>query len=130
MKKILFQTAIALSILFTLTTTASASTGNNTPAAEMKAIGSINNQPVYELSINNNTYARYTIIVSDEFGVVLHEETITGINISRKYQINTFELGKTGVRFEVIASTQKADTFNIKNNVVAKEEDSTKGLKK
>lgn len=131
MKKIFFQSAIALTILFTLTATTTALAGNknNPVSTEMKAVGLINNQPVYELNINNNTYATFTIIVTDEYGVVLHEETVAGVNISKKFQINIDELGTTGVRFEVIASTRKASAFSIKNNIVAAE-DTTKGLKK
>lgn len=131
MKKTFYQSAIALSILFALTTiNPAAAADKNTPVTEMKLVGKINNQPVYELNINNAFFAAYTIVVTDEYGEVLHEETVSGVNISRKFQINTEELGRTGVRFDVKATSRKSTAFRVKNNIVDVLYDSTEGVKK
>ena len=128
MKKTLLKSAIALSILFATIST-SAFAGNTNPVTDLTVVGTIQSQPVYELRINNEAYGEYTIVITDEFGVVLHEETVKGVNISRKYQIDTAELGTTGVRFEVVAVSHKS-TFKVKNNVVSKEYDTTTSITK
>ncbi|HMO33053.1 MAG TPA: hypothetical protein PKE63_00600 [Lacibacter sp.] len=98
MKKFLITSAFALSLLLSFT---NAVAGEGTPAPELKAAGRINKQPVYQLRLNNSTAASYYLLVKDEFGVVLHEETLSGSNITRNYQLNTLELGATPVIFEV-----------------------------
>ncbi len=101
MKKILVSSAILLSVLLANNTVAA---GDKNPGMEMNAAGLINKQPVYQLRVNNSTTATFYIVVKDEFGVVLHEETVNGVNIVRNYQLNTVELGNTNVVFEVFNS--------------------------
>jgi hypothetical protein len=111
MKKILVSSAILLSAILTSTTVTA---GDKTPAAEINAAGFINKQPVYQLRLKNNTAASYFIVVKDEFGVVLHEESVSGVNITRHYQLNTLELGNTQVVFEVFTSNGVlAGTFKV-----------------
>ena len=57
------------------------------------------------------------IVVKDEYGLILHQETISGVNITRKYQLNTEELEGVDVTFEVIGTKSTQSTvFSIKNN--------------
>ena len=130
MKQSFIKSVAALSILLSLTTAVSATAGDKVnPSTEMKVVGTIKNQPVYELNINNSEHNAYLIVVTDEHGIVLYEEDVTGVNISRRFQINRTELGSTGVRFEVVARNRKAAAFTVKNNRVTAE-DSTAGLGK
>lgn len=101
MKKIFVSSAILFS---TLLNAATVTAGDKTPGVEMNAAGIINKQPVYQLRVNNNIATSYFIVVKDEFGVILHEETVSGTNIIRNYQLNTLELGNTQVIFEVYNS--------------------------
>lgn len=120
MKKTMKNAAIGLFTLLAVTTgfTAFAANVNElTPAAELKMIGRSQNQPIFQLSLNNKEAEKFVIVVKDEFGLILHQETISGVNITRKYQLNTEELEGVDVTFEVIGTKSTQSTvFSIKNN--------------
>jgi hypothetical protein len=119
MKKTIIKSAVAMHLLLLLTTAmASNAQTIEKPVSEMKVAGRINSEPVYELNINNTSFGRYTIVVTDESGVLLYEETLSGTNISRKFQLNKEELGSTGVVFEVFKGGVKEAVYSVKNNVV------------
>lgn len=99
MKKLSF---IALACcLLVATLSAFAGVGEKESAAELVAAGRINKQPLYQLRLHNEQTTRFYILVKDAFGETLHEEWLTGKNITRTYQLNTTELGNTAVVFEV-----------------------------
>ena len=101
MKKIFVSSAILLGVLLANNTLTA---GEKNPGVEMNPAGLINKQPVYQLRLNNTTTSSYYIVAKDEYGEVLHEETISGTNIIRNYQLNIQELGNTQVVFEVYNS--------------------------
>jgi len=100
--------------------------------AELKFIGKIKNQPVFQLSLNNNAADEYYINIKDADYNVLYSEKIKGENLSRKYQldIDASELNdpEFGVRVEVTSvKTHKTEVYKIssktsvtENIVVAK----------
>ncbi len=110
--------------LFTLLTVATGINANATtvvtdaaPAAELKMIGRLDNQPVFQLSLNNTSSERFLVIVKDEFGAILYQENISGVNIKRKYQLNTEELGYVGITIEVTSTKDaKPAVFTIENS--------------
>lgn len=110
--------------LFTLVTVATGINANATtvvtdaaPAAELKMIGRLDNQPVFQLSLNNASSERFLVIVKDEFGAILYQENVSGINIKRKYQLNTEELGYVGITIEVTSTKDaKPAVFTIENS--------------
>lgn len=120
MKQTMKNAVIGLFTILAVTTGFTAfANGNNdsTPAAELKLIGRADNQPVFQLNLNNKENEKFVVVVKDEYGVILHQEVISGVNLIRKYQLNTEELDGVGVIFEVISSkTSKMAVFNIKNN--------------
>ncbi|MBP6687195.1 MAG: hypothetical protein KA160_04985 [Lacibacter sp.] len=120
MKKTMKNAAIGLLTLLAVTTGFTAfanNTNDSTPQAELKMIGRLDNQPLFQLKLNNKEAEKFVIIVKDEFGVILHQETISGVNIVRKYQLNTEELEGIDVTFEVIGvKTTQSTVFSIKNN--------------
>ncbi len=120
MKQTMKNAVIGLFTILAVTAgfTAFANSNNDgTPAAELKLIGRADNQPVFQLNLNNKETEKFVVVVKDEYGVILHQEVISGVNITRKYQLNTEELEGVGVIFEVISSkTSKMAVFNIKNN--------------
>lgn len=122
MKQTMKNAVIGLFTLLAVTTgfTANANDNNDsTPSAELKLIGRSDNQPVFQLNLKNTENEKYVVVVKDEFGTILHQEVISGVNISRKYQLNTDELDGIGVIFEVTSSktSKVAVVFNIKNNI-------------
>ena len=99
---------------------------------ELKFIGKIKNQPVFQLNLNNDEADVYYINIKDANYNVLYSEKIKGENLSRKYQldIDESELSTAGfgVRVEVTsAKTHKTEVYKIssqtsvtENIVVAK----------
>lgn len=93
------------------------------PAAELKLVAHLDNQPVFQLSLNNAQNAKFIVIVKDETGAIVYQETVSGVNIKRKYQLNTEELGTTGLSFEIIGkNNEKPVVFTVENNVTISEE--------
>ncbi len=93
------------------------------PAAELKLVAHLDNQPVFQLSLNNTQNAKFIVIVKDETGAIVYQETVSGVNIKRKYQLNTEELGTTGLSFEIIGkNNEKPVVFTVENNVTISEE--------
>ncbi len=100
-----------------------ATTEEVAPAAELKIVGKLDNQPVFQLSLNNTTNEKFLVVVKDESGSVVYQETVSGVNIKRKYQLNTEELATTGLTFEIIGKgSTKPVVFTIENNVTINEE--------
>ncbi len=110
--------------LFTLLTVATGINANATtvvtdaaPSAELKMIGRLDNQPVFQLSLNNTSSERFLVVVKDEFGAILYQENVSGVNIKRKYQLNTEELGYVGITIEVTSTKDaKPAVFTIENS--------------
>ncbi len=117
MKKTMKNAAIGLFTLLAVTTGFTASAGDTTTGGvELKIAGQLNNQPVFQLSLNNTANQRFIIVVKDEFGTVLHEEIVYGTNITRKFQFNK-ELDGVDVRFEIRdVKSSKTEVFNVKNS--------------
>ncbi|MBK8086718.1 MAG: hypothetical protein IPK31_01325 [Chitinophagaceae bacterium] len=117
MKKTIKNAAIGLFTLLAVTTGFTASAGDTTTGgAELKIAGQLNNQPVFQLNLNNTANQRFIIIVKDEYGTVLHEEIVYGTNITRKFQFNK-ELEGIDVRFEIRdVKGSKTEVFNVKNS--------------
>lgn len=85
---------------------------------ELKFIGKIKSNPVFELNLNNEKSDEYFINIKDENSNVLYSEKVKGINLIRKYQlqINEADLNSYGfgVRFEVTsASTHKTKVYKV-----------------
>ncbi len=119
MKKIIIKSAVAFHLLLLLSAgiTAQAQTTEK-PLSEMKVAGRISNEPVYELNLNNTSFGNYTIVITDETGLVLYEEAVRGTNISRKFLLNKAELGSTGVLFEIYKGAIKEAVYSVKNNII------------
>ncbi len=119
MKKTMKNAAIGLFTLLAVTTGFNASAGDSTTTIgiELKAAGKQNNQPVFQLDLNNKDASKFLIVIKDEFGVTLHQEVVSGVNISRKYQLNTEELIDVDVRIEILdVKTSTTAVFNIVNS--------------
>lgn len=117
MKTTIKSAAIGLLTLLAVTTGFTASAANETPTAELKVTGNVNNQPLFQLNLNNKENNRYAIIIKDELGEVLFEERVSGVNITRKFQMNADELTGVNVNIEIInLANSTSSVFSIKNN--------------
>ncbi|MFT3827124.1 MAG: hypothetical protein QM731_24575 [Chitinophagaceae bacterium] len=112
--------ALALFVAFTLafSTTAKANDDENkNTAAELKFIGNYSNQPIFQLSLNNKEADEFTITFRDEDGTVLYTDRVKGTAITKKFMLNTEEVGNGSFSVEVKArKTNKVDTYTINRN--------------
>ena len=91
------------------------------PGVEIRYLGFLNNNPVFEINTNNVLADNFIVTIRDESGLVLYSEKISGKNLTRKYRIDTEEeIAEGGLRFEVrSASTKKTEVYiaGISENV-------------
>jgi hypothetical protein len=105
----LSRTAIALVAIFTMSFSPNTGTpGKAENPAELKYIGTVDNQPLFQLSLNNTESDEFAITIRNKDNEVLYKERIKGENISRKYQLNIEDFDSTGVTFEVISKKTKS----------------------
>lgn len=123
MKSVFKNVTVALALLvaftFAFSTTAKANDDDKkSPApAELRFIGNYSNQPIFQLSLNNKEADEYTITFRDEDGTVLYTDRIKGIAITKKFMLNTEEVGDGAFSVEVKArKTNKVDTYTINRN--------------
>jgi hypothetical protein len=108
--------AIAL-VAFTLafsTTTLANDEGGNKNVTELKFIGNLENQPVFQLSLNGAEEDEYSITFRDEYGNVLYSDKVKGDNITKKFLLKAEEIGDATVNVVVKAKkTGKVEVYNI-----------------
>ena len=83
------------------------------PGVEIKYLGFVDGNPVFEISTNNAVADNFFITIRDEAGTVLYSEKLSGKNLSRKYRIDTEEeITEGGLRFEVRSvSSKKTEVY-------------------
>jgi hypothetical protein len=106
MKKIFGNTrflVIVLAIILSIVSKeAFAHVPDTTVPVELKYIGQIQNKPLFQLSFSGNAGNKeYSIIITDENGVLLFQENSKGECFSKKFLLNTDELGDAILRFEI-----------------------------
>ncbi|MEP6596283.1 MAG: hypothetical protein ABJA71_10070 [Ginsengibacter sp.] len=77
---------------------------------ELTYIGNVNNQPQFQLKLNNNEAGEFVITIKDLSGNVLYSEVATGKLFSRKYLLNIDEMGVSEIRFEVSSKKSNSKT--------------------
>ena len=119
MKKLMINTrvlAIALltGLTMTFASTAIANDEKKIIPVELRYIGNLENQPLFAMVFTSAEEAEFTITIRDEYGNLLYRDNVKGGNITKKFLLNTEELGDTGLRFEVSANkTHKPAVFEI-----------------
>ena len=108
--------ALLILLMLGATQTVAAAGTHEDPVA-LKYIGSVKNQPVFQLEINNPKEAEYVIRISDEAGNILYAEKAKGSAITKKFRLNDEELGDATLTFEVINKAENTVTsYKVKNN--------------
>jgi len=84
------------------------------PGVEIRYLGFVNKNPVFEITTNNAQADNFFITIRDEAGTVLFSEKLSGKSLSRKYRIDTEEeIGEGGLRFEVRSVNTKKTAVYI-----------------
>ena len=111
--------ATALVALFTVSfSTASFAIDEKNPSGvELKFVGNMKNQPVFELTTNHPEETEFTVSVLDENNVVLFKDNVKSGIASKKFMLNTEELGDAAVRFEITGrKSNKTVVYEINRN--------------
>lgn len=109
-------TAFTVAALFALTLSAPAmANGDNKKeaTAELKYLGKFNNQPVFEVSFNNQEEKEFVVTIVDDSKNVLYRDVITAGVSSRKYALNE-DLQNVTLQFEITSKkTNKTTVYQI-----------------
>jgi hypothetical protein len=121
------KTLSILALVLALATTATMANNpiNVTPvpsSIELKFIGNVENQPVFELDLANADADEFSIIIRDEYGVLLYSAKAKGTNITRKFMLNE-EMNDTSLFVEVKSKkNNKTETYKISKSYSYKDE--------
>jgi hypothetical protein len=106
---ILSKTVIVLVAIFTMSFSQNTGTpGKAENPAELKYIGSKDNQPQFLLNLNNTEADEFVIIIKNRNGEIVYKEKVSGSLVSRKYQLNLEESTASGFVFEVVSKKSKS----------------------
>jgi len=99
------------------------------PAAELKYIGNLKNQPVFQLDLNSAQEDDFLICIKDQFGEILYSERVKAKVFTRQFQLDTDDLIGAVLRVEVrAAKNNKPAVFTINRNSRLVEETSISKL--
>lgn len=106
---------IALFFVFSLVATVTLANDEkkDPPAAELKYIGILKNQPVFQLDLNSADEKDFSISIKDQFGEVLYTEKVKAKTFTRKFQLDTDNLDDAVLRVEVKSGKNKPEVFTI-----------------
>lgn len=122
MKKIISNNrliAIALLTVFSLATAPAAfANGGKEIPVELKYMGNIKNQHIFQLNVNGSAEQdEFTITIRDEYGNQVYRENIKAESFTKKFLFNTDELSEASLQFEVFSKkTKKSVVYAINSN--------------
>lgn len=96
-------------LAFGISEEAFAGTSDSTPV-ELKFLGNLKNQPVFQLNLHNSLDGEFSIIIKDARNEVVFSETLKGKEISRKYQFLTQEMDASKLVFEITNKKDQTST--------------------
>ncbi|MBO9202544.1 MULTISPECIES: hypothetical protein [Niastella] len=102
--------ALALTLAFTAPAMAN-DEGKDDPKTELKFIGNMENQPVFELNLANKVEDEYTVTFRDEYGNILFTNKFKGAGISKKFMLKTEDFGDTALN--VIVRSKNGNTTEV-----------------
>ena len=113
----MLMAVVALTLTFSTTTLANGEKTPKSSSIELKFIGHYENQPVFQLNLNNTEEDEFSITFRDDYGNVLYSGKVKGSNISKKFMLNTEEIGDNVLSVEVKAKkNDKAEIYQINRN--------------
>lgn len=108
---------IAFTLAFSTTTLANNEKEKIVTAIELKFIGHYENQPVFQLNLNNKEEDEFTITFRDDYGNVLYTGKVKGTSISKKFMLNIEEIGDNVLSVEVKAKkNSQSEIYKINRN--------------
>ena len=97
---------------------------------ELKFIGNLENQPVFQLDLTNTEEDEFTVTFRDGAGTVISVNTFTGANISTTFMLKSEEFGDTALIVSVRSKkNNSAEVYSINRNHTYGEETTGNKLK-
>ena len=122
-KKLLFLNRFVAIVLLAVLSMANAAVAGNNPGdslvpVEMKYGGLLTDKPVFFLNFSGTpTQNDFTIIVTDEYGNALYKETTRGEIFTKKFLLNTDEIGDNTLKFEILCNNNRQSvSFEVNRN--------------
>jgi hypothetical protein len=113
----MMMAVIAFTFAFSTTTLANGEKNPKSSSIELKFIGHYENQPVFQLSLNNTEEDEFSITFRDDYGNVLYSGKVKGSNISKKFMLNIEEIGDNVLSVEVKGKkSDKSEVYQINRN--------------
>lgn len=108
---IVFLTFLAVAIA----PIASASEIKPTVPAQLIFVGNVKDQPLFKLTVTGNeTQNDFIVNVTDEAGLTLYKENFKRESFTKKFLLNTEELGENKIRVEVFCkNTKQSVTYQL-----------------
>jgi hypothetical protein len=103
-------TLITLSVGFSTITLAN-DEGKTKNITELKFIGNMENQPVFQLNLNNSEDDEISVTFRDDAGNVLYSDKFKGAGISKKFMLKTEEFGDSALN--VVVKSKKHNTTEV-----------------
>lgn len=113
MKKIINNNrliALAFFTVFSMAAAPAAMATEKNPAVPVAFtfLGHVKNQPMFQLSFTGNeTQNDFTILINDEYGNSLYRENIKATTFTKKFLLNTEELGDETLHFTIFCNNNK-----------------------
>ena len=88
---------------------------------ELKFIGNMENQPVFELNLANKEEDEYTVIFRDENGNILFNDKFKGAGLTKKFMLKSDEFGDEVLNVIVkskLGNTTEVYTINRSHSYV------------
>lgn len=109
---------VALAFTLAFSTPALANDGDKeNPTTELRFIGNMENQPVFELNLGNNE-DEYTVIFRDEYGNILYSDKFKGATgLTKKFMLRTEDFGDASLNVTVKSKKNKSsEVYTINRN--------------
>ena len=109
--------ALFIAFSFMTTTILAGEKYSGSPSADLKYIGVVQNNPVFQLDLNSTEVKNYTIAIKDLDGNTLYKENVKAKNVSRKFALDVDYIDDEVLKVEVYADkNRKPEVFTIKRN--------------
>lgn len=107
-----------LALTLGISTTAVANNGgDNNNNVELKYLGQLKNQPVFQLNIKSAPDAEYLVRIIDEANNVVYAEKLKGQDITKKFQLSDDAQESSLLTFEIInRKDNSVTTYKVRNN--------------
>jgi len=105
----------ALSVASTSNVMANEEVKPKSSVIDLKFIGNIENQPVFQLNVNNTENDEYIVTFRDEQNNVLYSGKLKGINITKNFQLSSEDGGDENTMSVEVRSkkTSKSEVYKI-----------------